>query len=211
MIILEKIVTNQGERGYYRIFEESGTPIPKNLIFPGHYFKLGLIIPNFNEDTFFENSDSAFFDLNPTGLVLSHSNWQNVTMLLNLNVIPPRFRSKLIMTHLNLIERDLTSIGAISEDEEEEKKEMISFNQRLKLNLSMYTVTLGLLERATGLNLKSSTFFCKNEMISKSTLLDWDKIGELPLSTIEDRTLIFSPGTFGLSSVFEKFENNQLI
>lgn len=207
MILLENISTNNRERGFYQIFEQSGTPIPKNLIFPGHYFKFGLSIPNFNEDVLFENSELKFFDLNPTGLVLSHSKWQNVTMLLNLNVIPPQIRSKIIMYHLNLIESDLQKIGAIGE----EKKELPEYRDRLKLNLSMYTITPGLLERLTGLNLKSAIFFCKNELISRATLLDWDKIGELPLSTIETRSLIFSPGTVGLTDVFDQFQNNQLI
>jgi hypothetical protein len=222
MIDLNTIVTNRRQRSLYESFDLYGIDTNRNELLPGHYYSLDAPIENFNNrwipdniDEFKESpddfiTDKQFVDLNPIGLIFHHDHWKENALMLNLKVIPPQFRAALIMTHINIIKDSLDRIGALEEDENGNSK-LISLNERKKLNLPMYRITPSILEQVSGIKIGYAMSGYSLDRVTKAKLLDWDKIGELPLANIETRGLQFAPSIFEVSDIFNKFENNQLI
>lgn len=216
MILLEDIVTNRGDRNISQVFQEFGTPVSRATILPGHYYSFNISVPSFNTDWIPNSVDEyrkepdryiterQYYNLNPTGLSFYHDRWQENCLILDIKVIPPAFRSKIIMTHLNLIEKNLDAIGALSENEY-----TIPFNERGRKNLALYNITPSILEQATGLNLKPAISSIKLDRVTRSLLLDWDQIGELPLANIDDRGLAIAKSMLDITGLFEQFEIKQ--
>jgi hypothetical protein len=215
MILLEEIATNRGDRNISQVFEEYGDPISRLNILPGHYYSFEIPIPNFNPnwvpnsiDEYRENpaayiTERQYYNLSPVGLSFYHERWKENCLLLDLKVIPPQYRSKIIITHLNLIEKNLQEIGMFDE-------EMVPFSERGKLNLALYNITPSILEQATGLKLKYAISGIKLDKVSKASLLDWNNIGELPLANIDDRGLAIANRMMDITGLFEQFEIKQL-
>lgn len=222
MINLDNIVTNKRERSLYQSFEQYGVDSNRNELLPGHYYSLDAPIEGFdkkwipnNIDEFKENpeayiTDKPFVDLNPIGLIFYHNHWKENALMLNLKIIPPQFRAALVMTHINIIKDSLDRIGALEEDENGNSK-LISLNERKMLNLPMYRITPSILEQVSGIKIGYAMSGYSLDRVTRAKLLDWDKIGELPLANIETRGLQFAPSIFEISDIFNKFENNQLI
>ena len=217
MIKLEDIVTNSGDRSISRSFDEYGENISRNDMIPGHYYSINMPIPNFNEnwipnskEEYLENpaayiTSNQYYNLNPIGLSFYHEKWKENCLLLDLKVIPPVYRSKIVMTHLNLIEKNLNEIGAFSKD-----ADMIPFKDRGRLNQAMYNITPSILEQATGLNLKSAMTGIKLNRVARAQLLDWNNVGEIPASGIDTRGISIAKGLYDISRVFQQFEIKQI-
>lgn len=216
MIQLEDISTNRGDRSISQVFEEYGESIERSSILPGHYYSLEIPIPNFNPawvpnsiDEYNANpaafiTNRQYYDLNPVGLSFYHEAWKDNCLMLDLKVIPPAYRSKIIMTHLNLIERNLEAIGAFDEEE------LVPFKERGRLNLALYNITPSILEQATGLKLRHAISGIRLDRVARASLLDWNNIGELPLANIEDRGLAIARSMLDITGLFEQFEIKQL-
>jgi len=215
MIKLDEILTNNRERNYSQIFEEHGEKVVRNELLPGYYYSIGIRYENFNEDRIpssleqwkdnpsFYLTTEKHLDFNPTGLVFNHDDWKNSVLMLNLKIIPPKYRAKLIITHLNLIESDLDRIDAFSKDDK------LSFVERSKINLSMYKITPKILEHQTGIKIGYAMNRYKINKINNVRVLDWNNIGELPLANIETNGFKFASGAYDISTVFNTFEAKQ--
>lgn len=218
MIRLEDIVTNNRERNFSQSIEKYGVMVGRNDILPGHYYSFEVPIPNFNEnwiprskDEWTENpsayiTDRNYYDMNPVGPIFFHDNWMNVALILNLKVIDPRRRVNIIMTHLNMIEEDLNRLHVFDKD-----SDIIPFKDRKGMNIPLFKITPSHLEIRTGMKLGYAISGYKLNNISRANLLDWDKIGELPMANIDQRGLAMSPGTLDITSLFTSFENNNII
>lgn len=220
MILLEHILTNNRERNYSQIFEEFGEYVNADEFLPGHYYSFNISVPNFSEDLIpssIEEYNSAasrfitqekYYDLNPVGLVFLHDRWKENVLMLNLKAISPIYRPKIILTHLNIIEESLERINAFSEEDE-----IIPFNERKKLKLGMFGITLSRLEQESGIRLRSAISAYKIEgeknKINNARVLDWNNIGELPLANIETKGIEFASGAYDISTVFDTFDNKQ--
>ena len=217
MIVLEDILTNKGVRNISQVFSEYGEPVSRANILPGHYYSFNISIPNFNTDwvpnsidEYRQNpsayiTDRQYYNINPVGLAFYHERWKENALVLDLKIIPPALRSKIIITHLNLIEKNLDAIGALAENEY-----TVPFNERGKMNLALYSITPSILEQATGLNLKYAISAIKLDRVSRAVLLDWDNIGELPLAGIDDKGLAIAKSMMDITGLFEQFEIKQL-
>lgn len=217
MIVLEDILTNKGVRNISQVFSEYGESVSRANILPGHYYSFNISIPNFNTDwvpnsidEYRQNpsayiTDRQYYNINPVGLVFYHERWKENALVLDLKIIPPALRSKIIITHLNLIEKNLDAIGALAENEY-----TVPFNERGKMNLALYSITPSILEQATGLNLKYAISAVKLDRVTGAVLLDWDNIGELPLAGIDDRGLAVAKSMMDITGLFEQFEIKQL-
>lgn len=217
MIRLDDIVTNEFERTFTQSFYEHGVDISRTDILPGHYYSFDVPIPNFNDEMiprsieeWNENpgayiTNREYFDLSPTGLVFYHDNWKDTALILNLKVIPPKYRSAIILAHLNLIEKNLDRLGLFDKG----INKLISIEERKKMNLPLFRVTPAMIEELTGFKLSHAMNGYKLDKIQRAKLLDWDNIGELPKAVIDTRGLALSPSIMDISSVFDNFENKQ--
>ena len=218
MILLENISTNNGDRNFSQIIQESGFQVPINQIFPGSYYSFELPVPNFNsgwvpnsDEEYAKNPDAyitnkQYYDLNPFGPVFAHENWKNVALQLNLKVLPPAVRSKVIMAHINLIKEDLEKINFFSK---EPKK--ISPVEMVKMGLRMFMIKPSNLEALTGVKLGYAMNAYKIEKINKPKILEWYKIGEIPQARIDTRGLAIASDLVNIAGLFEQFERKQLI
>lgn len=220
MIELDKIVTNRKERTLYESFYQHGIKVNRNEILPGHYYSLVHTIisvegfnqnwiPN-NENEYKENPEAyitnrPYVDMNPIGLAFYHDKWKENALMLNLKVIPPKYRAALVMTHINIIKESLDRIGAFEEGK------LLSLNERKAINLPMYKITPSILEQVSGIKIGYAMSGYKLDKVVEARMLDWDKIGEVPLANIETRGIMFASGVMELSSIFDKFENKQLL
>jgi hypothetical protein len=217
MIKLEDIVTNRGERNFSQTFELNGETVSRNQIIPGHYYQFRIDVPNFNDnwiprdsDEFKENpnayiTNKEYYDLMPAGLVFYHNKWQQTALILNLKVIPAKYRAAIIGVHMNLIEKNLERLGWRI------KNKIMSLRDRSALNLAMYRITPSMLEELTGFKLKWAISGYKLDKVVRGKLLDWDNIGELPMAMTDTAGLKISPALSDITSIFNKFENRQLI
>ena len=144
--------------------------------------------------------------MNPTGLIFAHPKWKETALILNLKVIPPRYRANIIMAHINLIEEDIKRLGGFSDEEDAEMK---TFEERKRMSLPMFTITPAMLEHITGMKLAYAISGYKLSKVFRAKLMDWDNIGELPLANIDTRGLAMASGNLDITSVFNKFENKQ--
>jgi hypothetical protein len=209
----EDIITNKRERTYSQVFFEFGESIPPTNILPGHFYSL-VNTPqvNINESTiptsFGEWSktptqyvtEKQYFDVNPVGLALYHENWRQRTLIINLKIIPPVFRAKLLAAYYFISEKFISNLY--------QNDKLIPFNERGTLNLPFYGISQAVLQQVSGLNLNYAINKYRVEDLNTIRFLDWDKFGELPFANIEDRGLIFARG-FDLSDIFEVFEQKQ--
>lgn len=216
MIKIEDISTHRGERNYSQSFELYGTPVSRSNVLPGHYYMLELNIPNFNQswiprsieewkdspDSYI--TDREYYDLRPVGPVFYHSDWGKNALILNLKVIHPKYRVAIINAHLNLIEQSLNQINAFKDD-------ILDLETRRALNLPMFRVTPSMLQELTGFKLNWAISGYKLDNISRVRLMDWNRIGELPFSNIDNRGLVLAPGETDFTNLFYKFENKQLL
>jgi hypothetical protein len=219
MIKLEDISTNRGERNFSQSFNEFGIDVSRNEILPGHYYSLNVPVANLNPmwvpgstDEFKENpkafiTDKEYYDMNPVGLVFHHPDWKKNALILNLKVIPPKYRTNIIVAHVNLIEKSLDRINALPWS----KDKPVEFRERTKLGLPLFRVTPSILQQLTGFKLGYAISGIKMDKIIQAKVLDWDNIGELPLANIDQRGLVVSPSLSGLDSIFNNFENKQMI
>jgi len=219
MILLENILTNKGERNFSQILDESGMLIPRDQIFPGSYYSFEIPIPNFNpswvpnsDEEYSKNPDAfitnkQYYDLNPFGPVFAHENWKNVVLHLNLKVLPPEIRIKVVMAHVNLIKDDLEKIDFFSK---EPKKltpvEMIKIG-----GLKMFLVKPSNLESLTGVKLGYAINAYRIEKINKPKILEWYKIGEIPAARIDTKGLAIANQLVNVAGLFEQFERKQLM
>ena len=213
---LEDIVTNNRERTFSQSFHEYGIEAGRNDIMPGHYYTLEIPITNFNtnfipnsEDDFKEDPElyithRNYFDMNTIGLIFAHSKWKETAFILNLKVIPPQYRSNIIIAHINLIEDDLKRLGAFDDTE------LKSVEDRRRMNLPMYSITPAILEHITGMKLSNAISGYKLDKVSRAKLMDWDNIGELHLANIDTKGLAMASGNLDITSVFNNFENKQI-
>ena len=215
MITLDEILTNNRERNYTQVFEQYGEDVVRNELLPGHYYSVEVMYDNFNESRIpssleewkanpsFYLTTEKHLDFNPTGLVFNHDDWKNSVLMLNLKVIPPKYKAKLIMAHLNLIESDLKRIDAFS------KRNKVSINERKKINLSIFKITPSILEQQTGIKIGYAMNRYKIDKINNVRVLDWNNIGELPMANIETNGFKYASGAFNISTVFNTFEAKQ--
>lgn len=215
MISLDEILTNNRERNYTQVFEQHGEDVARNELLPGHYYSVDLRYDNFNENRIpssieewklnpsFYLTTEKHLDFNPTGLVFNHDDWKNSVLMLNLKVIPPKYKTKLIMAHLNLIETDLERIEAFS------KRNKLPISERKKVNLSIFKMTPSILEQATGIKIGYAMNRYKIDKINNVRVLDWNNIGELPLANVETNGLKYASAAFNISTVFNTFEEKQ--
>lgn len=214
---LEDIVTNRRERDFSQSFAEYGISVSRRDIMPGHYYAFDVPISNFNESLIPNSEDEwkedptlyitnrEYFDMNPIGLVFAHENWKEVALILNLKVIPPKYRAALIIAHINLIEDNLNRLNVFDDD-----VKMASIDDRKRMNLPMFRITPNMLQELTGIKIAYAVSGYKLDKIIRAKLLDWDHIGELPLANIDTKGLAMSTGSFDISSIFNKFENKQI-
>lgn len=218
MILLENISTNNGDRDFSQILQENGSQVPSNQIFPGSYYSFELPIPNFNprwvpnsEEDYSKNPDAyitskQYYDLNPFGPVFIHENWKNVALQLNLKVLPPVIRAKVVMAHINIIKEDLEKIGCFTKEPEK-----ISPGEMVKMGLKMFMVKPSNLEALTGVKLGYAINAYKIEKINKPKILEWYKIGEVPTARIDTRGLVIASDLVNVAGLFEQFERKQFI
>lgn len=215
MISLDEILTNNRERNYTEVFEQHGEDIVRNELLPGHYYSVNVKYNNFNESRIPSSLEEwkinpslyltteRHLDFNPTGLVFNHDDWKNSVLMLNLKVIPPKYKTKLIMAHLNLIETDLERIEAFS------KRNKLPMSERKKVNLSIFKITPSIIEQATGIKIGYAMNRYKIDKINNVRVLDWNNIGELPLANVETNGLKYASAAFNISTVFNTFEEKQ--
>jgi hypothetical protein len=218
LILLENISTNNGDRNFSQVLQENGSLIPGNQIFPGSYYSFELPIPNFNsawvpnsDEDYAKNPEAyitskQYYDLTPFGPVFIHENWKNVALQLNLKVLPPAIRAKVVLAHINLIKEDLEKIDFFSK---EPKK--ISPVDMVKMGLRMFMVKPSNLEVLTGVKLGYAINAYKIEKINKPKILEWYKIGEIPTARIDTRGLVVASDLVNVAGLFEQFERKQLM
>lgn len=221
MILLENISTNRGERSFSQILQEKGIQIPRSQIFPGSYYSFDVPVPNFNsnwvpnsEEEYYKNPDAfitnrQYYDLSPFGPVFAHENWKDVILHLNIKILPPAIRSKVVMSHINLIKEDLEKIGVFSEELNEDDK--LSPTDIAKSGLRMMMVTPSNLESIVGVRLGYAINAYKIERINNPKILEWYEIGEVPLARIDTRGLAIATSLVNIAGLFEQFERKQLM
>jgi hypothetical protein len=219
MILLENILTNRGERNFSQIIDESGSLISRDQIFPGSYYSFDIPIPNFNsswvpnsDEEYSKNPDAfitnkQYYDLNPFGPVFAHENWKNVVLHLNLKVLPPEIRAKVVMAHINLIKDDLEKIDFFSK----EPKKMTPIEMIKMGGLKMFLIKPSNLESVTGVKLGYAINAYRIEKINKPKILEWYKIGEIPAARIDTRGLAIASQLVNVAGLFEQFERKQLM
>lgn len=216
MILLEDISTNKFERNFSQIVEECGIKVPRNEIIPGNYYSFDIEMVNFNPDRIPNNKEEydymvkagyptinrEYVDINPFGPVFYHENWNNVVLQLNLKVLPPKIRSAVVMGHINIVENDLDVINALGDGETMKPLEM--FKERLR----MCAVAPSDIESFLGeIKLGYAINAYKKERINNPRLLEWDKIGEIPQSNIDQRGIFVSRNLINIGGLFEQFLN----
>lgn len=214
MIVVKDLITNNRERNYSQVFEEYGINVPRNSLVPGHYYSFKIEIPNISRD-WVPNSDEEYkleperfitnkqcYDLNPVGLALYHDKWKDNLIMLNLKVVPPKYHPTIFNAHLNIIESSLDAIGGIDGD-------LIPIQERLKTPLPMYGITSSMLSQRTGINLNYAISAYKLDYVREAKMLDWDNIGELPMSLIETTGMVFSNGTYDINRIYDLFDTKQ--
>lgn len=214
MILLEDITTNRSERNFSQIIEENGIRVPRNEIFPGNYYSFDIEVANFNPDRIPNNKEEYQFmiergystfnrqyvDIKPFGPVFYHENWNNVVLQLNLKALPPKFRAATVVAHMNIIEEDLDTIGALTEGETMSPIDM------LKERLRMCAIKPSDLEYMLGnFKLGYAINAYKKERINNSRLLEWDKIGEVPTAKVDQAGLFVSRNLINIGGLFEQF------
>ena len=219
MILLENILTNRGERNFSQIIDELGSLISRDQIFPGSYYSFDIPIPNFNsswvpnsDEEYSKNPDAfitnkQYYDLNPFGPVFAHENWKNVVLHLNLKVLPPEIRAKVVMAHINLIKDDLEKIDFFSK----EPKKMTPIEMIKMGGLKMFLIKPSNLESVTGVKLGYAINAYRIEKINKPKILEWYKIGEIPAARIDTRGLAIASQLVNVAGLFEQFERKQLM
>ena len=218
MIELGDISQDFKGRGLYRVYSELGISIERDRSIPGYYHSIMLDLPNFNENLIPSSTEQIkddpyrpwvtsnyWFDMNPIGIVFDYERADRSVLMLNLKGIPPQYRAKLILTHLNLIERDLRSLNFFSEIE------AISLEERMRSRMAMNRVTPGMLQELTGLNLRHLISAYDVQNISTTKVLDWDHVGETIFCDSDLRGIITAPSINDPLRIFEDFENKQLI
>lgn len=214
MIVLKDLITNNRERNYSQVFEEYGNAISRNSVVPGHYFSFKVEVPNISRNLIPNNKEEynqepakyitskPYYDLNPTGLVLYHNRWKDNLIMLNLKVIPPKYHPAIINAHLNIIESSLDKIGGIEGD-------LISIEERLKMNLPMYGITSKIISQATGINLNESICAYKLDMVKSAAILDWNNIGELPMSLMNTSGMVLASSAYDVNRIYDLFDSKQ--
>ena len=212
-------MTNRGERNFSQIIDESGSLISRDQIFPGSYYSFDIPIPNFNsswvpnsDEEYSKNPDAfitnkQYYDLNPFGPVFAHENWKNVVLHLNLKVLPPEIRAKVVMAHINLIKDDLEKIDFFSK----EPKKMTPIEMIKMGGLKMFLIKPSNLESVTGVKLGYAINAYRIEKINKPKILEWYKIGEIPAARIDTRGLAIASQLVNVAGLFEQFERKQLM
>lgn len=212
-------MTNKGERNFSQIMDEHGSQVSKDQIFPGSYYSFEIPIPNFNpnwvpnsDEEYSKNPDAfitnkQYYDLNPFGPVFAHENWQNVVLHLNLKILPPEIRSKVVMAHVNLIKDDLEKIDFFSKD----PKKLTPLEMIKMGGLRMFLVKPSNLEALTGVKLGYAINAYRIEKINKPKILEWYKIGEIPAARIDTRGLAIASELVNVAGLFEQFERKQLM
>jgi hypothetical protein len=220
LILLENISTNNAERDFSQILEEHGSRIPKNQIFPGMYYSFQIPVPGFNprwvpdsEEDYRKNPDAfitdrQYYDLIPFGPVFLHEKWNEIALQLNIKILPPQIRLKVIMAHVNLIKEDLDRIGFFSEDKEESYMSPVEI---AKAGLRMSTVTPSNIESIVGVKLGYAINAYRIERINNPKILEWYKIGEIPKARIDARGLAIASSLVDIAGLFEQFERKQLM
>jgi len=214
---LDDIVTNNGERNFSQLMSMYGTPISRTDVMPGHYYMFNIPLPNLDrswipnseeewkEDPSLYITNRQYFDVNPMGLLFAHPKWKETALLLNLKVIPPKYRAAIVIAHINLIEQNLDRLGVWDDD-----VELATYRDRKAMNLPMFSITPKMLEDLTGFKLGYAISGYKLNKITAAKLLDWDKIGELPKASIDPTGITMAAGAYDMTTVFRHFENKQI-
>mgnify|MGYP001163794874 FL=1 len=214
MIVLKDIITNNRERNYSQIFKEFGSGIARNSIVPGHYFSFNIEVPNISREWIPNSKEEykaepakyitskPYYDLNPTGLVLYHNKWKDNLIMINLKVIPPKYHPTIINAHLNIIESSLDKIGGIEGD-------LVPIEERLKMNLPMYGITSKIISQSTGINLNESICAYKLDMVKSASMLDWNNIGELPMSLVDTSGMVLASSAYNVNRIYDLFDLKQ--
>lgn len=213
MAKFEDIITNRKERNFTQLAYTKAERVNQTQIRPGHFYSFK-IVPSFNlnesmiprtYDDWFENpqqyiTEKQYYDLNPTGLFLYHDNWRELALVLNLKVIPPIQRAKLLAGYYFVAEKYISRL--YKEDK------LIPFKDRESLNLPLYAITPSVLQQITGLDLNYSINKYKVEELREIRFLDWNLFGELPYANIDESGIMYA-SNYTLADIFELFEEKQ--
>lgn len=213
MIKFEDLITNRSERSFTEISNLYGLSIPRNQIIPGYFYSFKIIpdfnlnenlIPKYHEEwlnnptTFI--TDKQYYDLNPIGLLFFNDNFDKIAIILNLKILPPLYRIKLLATYYFLTKKFIHSLYKDSK--------LIPYNERGNLNIPFYSITQSILKEVSEINFNYAINKYRMEIIQEVKLIDWDNFGELPLAKIDDSNILFA-NTYNLLDIFNIFEEKQ--
>ena len=115
------------------------------------------------------------------------------------------------MSHINIIKEDLNTIGALDSESDN-----VSPLEMIKMSLNMVKILPSQLEYISGVKLNYAINAYKKIKgsgllnIVNPKLLEWNKVGELPLANIEDKGIAIARGLSNIAGLFEQFERKQL-
>lgn len=213
MAKFDDIITNKGERTFRQVALSSGVRIQTSEVRPGHFYSFMVLMPNLNESKIPKSkeewkehpenfvTEKQYVDLNPCGMLLYHDRWKETALLLNLKVLPPRKRVTLLRAFHALTEK---YIDKLYKDDK-----LLPFNEREKMIMPFYGITLNMLQDLTNINLGYSINKYNMTDIRNVVFLDWNKFGELPFAKVDEYGVFVAPNYTTIADIFEQFDEKQ--
>ena len=167
---------------YY--FQEETVPYTRGRLVPGHFYAFNIVnrvpndmVPNLSETrtpsqlaTY--NLKRPYFDNYPVCLSLGNDG-NGGEIVLNMKMIPPKFRSIIIRRYLGAVRSRLN--GFYRGDE------LMPFNERLKGELigPFLTVNAAFMSKLTGINLSFGLNKYQREQMANIGLIDWEDVSKI--------------------------------
>jgi len=209
----DDIITNKGERTFGQVAAISGIRVQTPEMRPGHFYSFEAVYSNLNEykiprdkeewSKHPENfvTEKQYVDVNPCGILLYHDNWKQHALVLDLKILPPVIRLKVLKGFYIITEKYLDKLY--------KDGKLLPFKDREKLILPFYGITVSMLQEVTRTKLNYSINKYNMEDIRNVQFIDWNVFGELPFANVDDRGVFLAPNYITIDDVFEQFEEKQ--
>ena len=200
MKTFEQIAKNNGSYTLYSASFQFGVRQERSQVIPGRFYSLKMAspVPDLNESAVAGlTRGSRYYDLNPTGLLLFHENWQQAMLVLNLKIIPSPIAAKLLEAYWALAAQNgLTTLFS--------EGKLLPIEQRRLLDKRFYLFPPSLLAQLIGAsNLDYAINKYKIEDVVEARLIDFDQFGLLVRPKFS--TFGLFPETLNMEQVFEEF------
>lgn len=216
--LLKDMIQDVEIKDPYAIVAERGTGFSPMLL-PGHLFALNINMPfaitenmlplnkhehNKEKDDKFFINEEPYYDTMPIGLCLKTHN-QHKVKILNLSVIPPLYRYKILETYYQVMKSAINS--GYEEDLSKEKLPMLDRLKESNYIGPFMGVNTRFIQQITGINLRFAINKYNVDTLKSVKLLDWDSLPEITKMNVSEGGIVFHPGAGRLEGMFNIFES----